>query len=147
MIIVEAYPLQVDASTRPGYLRVTSDWILRLADFRRIVVPAGFWCDGASIPAFARPWFSPLVLIALGVAHDYAVREGASIRGLHRRDDRPIDFSASLELAIALAELAGIGRTKRWCIATALRIAARTYWHRRPMDWTPVHDSRTVREA
>lgn len=72
--------LRVDPATRPGFVLLTHDWSILLTDGRWVLVRAGFWCDGASIPALARPWLSPIVCLALGVAHDFAVREGALIR-------------------------------------------------------------------
>lgn len=129
--------LRVDPATRPGFVLLTHDWVIHLADGRWVLVRAGFWCDGASIPAVARPWLSPLTLIALGVAHDYAVRSGAAIQRPSGGDADPFDVATATALAIALAERAGIGRVKRRLIGAALRVTARSYWHRRAMDWTP----------
>lgn len=128
--------LRVDPATRPGFVLLTHDWSILLTDGRWVLVRAGFWCDGASIPALARPWLSPLVLVGLGVAHDHAVREGAVL--YHEGGDtEPFTVATATELALAMAEHAGLGRVRRWAIGAALRLAAGTYWHRRPMEWSP----------
>lgn len=129
--------LRVDPASRPGFVLLTHDWMIHLDDGRWVLVRAGFWCDGASIPAIARPWFSPLILIALGVAHDYASRRGAVLRWDGGGGDADFDLASATELAIAMAEHAGIGRVRCLLIGAALRLAARSYWQRRAMDWKP----------
>lgn len=139
MKVASASRLEVDPASRPGFVMLTEWWHVELGEGRCVCIPRGFWCDGASIPALIRPWLHPLVLLGMGVAHDFAVRPGAAI--WTPTGAEPFTLATATELAVALAEHAGVGRTKRWCIAAALRIAVRTYWHQRPMDWTPVHDS------
>lgn len=136
MRLLSATRLLVDPATRPGYVLVTHDWTIWLEDGRWVRVPAGFCCDGASIPALARPWLHPLTLLALGVGHDYAVRPGAVLYR-EARPPEPFDLAGATDLAMALAERAGVGRFRRWVIRAGLRLAARTYWHGRPMDWQP----------
>jgi hypothetical protein len=133
--------LDVDVSTHPGFVGLNTDWVLVLEDGWWVVVSRGFWCDGASIPAFARPWLHPLVLLAMGVAHDYAVRPGARLEHVRYKAELFSPKSATA-LANALAKHAGIGHFKRWVISTALRVALRSYWHKRKMDWAPVERAR-----
>lgn len=136
MRVASASRLEVDPATRPGFVMLTDDWRILLDDGRWIVVKAGFWCDGASIPAIVRPVLSPLVLLAMGVAHDYAVRRGAILWREGGLTDA-FDPAAATSLAVALAERAGVGRFLRWAISAALRLAAPTYWQQRGMEWAP----------
>lgn len=125
----------VDPATRPGFVQLTDAWSIVLEDGRWVRVPAGFWCDGASIPALARPFLHPLTLLAMGCAHDFAVRSGAVL--YREGGSEPFDLAAATDLAAALAEHAGVGRVRRWLIGAALRLASRSYWHQRPMGWVP----------
>ena len=59
-------------STRNWVL--TDDWKYNI-DGKEYVIPAGFQFDGASIPKFLRPFFSPVgVLLIGGLVHDYAYK-------------------------------------------------------------------------
>ena len=53
---------------------ITKDWKYKL-NGNDYVVPAGFVFDGASIPKFLHPFFSPVgVLLMGGLVHDYAYK-------------------------------------------------------------------------
>jgi hypothetical protein len=44
-------------------------------DGQRLVIPAGFTFDGASVPKFLRTWLSPMgVLLVGGLVHDYGYK-------------------------------------------------------------------------
>ena len=59
-------------STR--HWELAEDYNYQLND-KKFVIPAGFTFDGASIPKFLRPFFSPVgVLLMGGLVHDYAYK-------------------------------------------------------------------------
>ena len=53
---------------------ITKDWHYNINGVE-YVIPAGFTFDGASIPKFLHPFFSPVgVLLMGGLVHDYAYK-------------------------------------------------------------------------
>lgn len=130
---------RVDTATRPGFVLLTSPWVIDLDRGWWLSIDDGFWCDGASIPAVVRPLLSPILLLAMGVAHDYAVRPGAVLQPPEGSllDQVPFTLSRATGLALAQAAHAGVGRVRRAAIAAGLTVAAPSYWRRRPMDWRP----------
>lgn len=139
MRIAHSSQLKLDPGLRPGYLVTTAPWLVDLADGRWLLVPQGFWSDGASIPPPARLLIPPLPLIPLGVAHDWAVRLGARIEPPRWSPDAsaPVTPAEATELALAFARLARLGWTRRTAIWAALEAALPWYWQRRGLDWRP----------
>lgn len=139
MLVAAASWLHVDPSTRPGYVLLTAPWVIDLADGWWLAIDDGFWSDGASIPALVRPWLSPLLLLAMGVAHDAASRRGAILQPPKGTLLDPVPFTvrSAAALAVAFAARAGCGPVKRAAIWAALVIAAPSYWQRRDLSWRP----------
>jgi hypothetical protein len=131
--------LQVDPALRPGYVVTTAPWMIVLTSGWWCLVPAGLWSDGATIPALLRPLLSPLAMLSLGVAHDWASRRGARLQPPPGSRHAPYDVSLRLatDIAVAFAARAGVGPIRRALIRAALTLAAPTYWRRRGLLWRP----------
>lgn len=75
----EPLPVEVEVIRRIGLIRLTRKWTLGVRDgdvSRRIEVPRGYLCDGASVPLWAQAPLalggaSRLSLVRAGVMHDY----------------------------------------------------------------------------
>ena len=87
----------------------------------KVIVPAGFQCDFASIPQFALSILSDIGQEA-GTVHDYLYREGA-IPNISRREADYIFYVICGEM--------GIEYWKRLAMWKAVRIGAGSHWKKR----------------
>ncbi len=123
-----------------GLFRARNVVIAHLEGGGSLRVPAGFWFDGASIPATVYP----LLLSAanqpraalFGQLHDYAYRRGA-LRRAPDGHERPISRLWADRLAQAAADWAGISAEDALEIYLGLRLGAAKSFRKKPVDWHP----------
>lgn len=118
-------------------MRLAEPLLIELDEGAAVLVPEGFWSDGASVPSWAWPLLeaSPVRLMVMGIAHDYAVCRGAKIQRPGVAEDFQVE--SATEFATAVAAYYGVSGLDQGKIKLALRAAAWSYWQRRDVLWTP----------
>lgn len=127
----------------PGLIR-TEDALEYLDEIRGfwLLIPAGFVCDGASVPRFGWPLLRAgfLELLPCGIAHDYLYRTDAVIRFGGRRapaTSAPVPGRAFADrtMAEAMGTRRGVSAMDQRLARAALALGGWTAWHKRAVGW------------
>jgi hypothetical protein len=126
-------------SIRPAGPRLieTLEPIVYHGDGFAIVIPAGFFCDGASVPKLAwallrSHWID---LMPFGCLHDWAFRTDATILVEGEAVPVPSWWWANREGCNALATLGDVQKADVWKVRPALTLGSWPSWHKREVAW------------
>ena len=123
--------------TEPRRWELLEDYVIEIPGYGKIMVPAGFIFDGASIPRIFWTFLSPTGLLFIpGLFHDYGYKYNTLITILLNRPDDELSFSRNysrkfwddmfLYIANHINGMAPINRTA-WA---AVRAGAWNVWRK-----------------